>query len=64
MRNFVEKRTTTNGSVYRKVAIISQLGCPLCSPNKGCNRRRKWDGSISWKDTSKAKKQWQRHHMC
>lgn len=58
MRFFDEKRSTTDSLTYKKADIFSQLGCPRCSPNKGCNRWR-FGISRSWKDQNKFKKQWQ-----
>lgn len=55
MRNFEEKRTTTNSSVYKKVAIFPQFGCPICAPNKGCNKNRD-NNYLNWK--SHRKTQW------
>ena len=57
MRNFDEKRNTTNSCVFKRAAVFPILGCPVCAPNKGCNR---FKGSIShsWKDQTKKRKQW------
>ena len=57
MRDFDEKRKTNSNSVYRKAVIISNLGCPICEPHKGCNAERNnpWK---SWKYKFKKRKQW------
>lgn len=31
-------KTTDNSSVYKKAFIKLYSSCPMCSPNKGCNR--------------------------
>lgn len=55
-------KTTTNRRIYRITAIYSQLYCPICGLNRGCNRERRWDHKWAdgWKDKN-VKKQWQRH---
>ena len=58
MRYFDEKRKTDNSSVYRKAAILAELNCSYCSPNRGCNGNRN-KTLRSWKDRTKKRKQWQ-----
>lgn len=63
MRNYDDQRTTTDNYVYKRLAIYSQLGCPICGPNKGCNRnskRKAYGSSMTWK-AKKMKKQWMKH---
>ena len=49
--------TTDNSSVYRKALINTVCSCPLCSPNRGCNRQSKWSNDNEcWK--SNRKTQW------
>lgn len=57
MRNFNEECKTTSNSVYRKIVIISNLGCPICEPHKGCNMERN-NPFKSWKYKFKKRKQW------
>lgn len=57
MRDFNEKRKTTSSSVYRKAVIYHQLGCPICEPNRGCNREKN-NPFKSWKFKFKKRKQW------
>ena len=46
---------TSNSYVYKKLAIQVELtGCPICSPNRGCNRRRK-KKIRNWKKQRKTK---------
>ncbi len=47
-------KTTLNSQVYNK-ALRNNFGCPICGPNKGCNRKRTHD-SYCWK--SNRKDQW------
>jgi len=45
-----EKKTlkhTMNSQVYNK-ALRQNMGCPICPPNRGCNRNRD-NHSLSWK---------------
>lgn len=45
---------TTNSRVYKMAKNPLISGCPICSPHKGCNRRkRKIDHS--WKNYRKTK---------
>jgi hypothetical protein len=46
--------TTTNNKVYKMALYDLILGCPICAPNRGCNRNRNYDNS--WK--SYRKTQW------
>jgi hypothetical protein len=48
MRNKKTIKNTMNSQVY-KMAIKSNLGCPICPPNKGCNRYKNTDLK-SWKN--------------
>ena len=46
-----EKKTlqnTMNSRVY-KMALRQNMGCPICPPNKGCNRNRD-NNYKSWKN--------------
>ena len=45
----ITKKNTTNSRVYKMIAIINELSCPMCPPNKGCNRKRDWKAR-NWKD--------------
>ena len=50
-------KTTDNASVYKKAFVNLYFHCPICSPNKGCNRQAKWThDNESWK--SNRKTQW------
>ena len=57
MRDFDEKRKTTSNSVYRRAVIYHHLGCPICEPNRGCNKERN-NPFKSWKYKYKKRKQW------
>ena len=48
MKNFEMLKTTGNSSVYRKAFIKLYSKCPMCSPNRGCNRHFSTDIN-SWK---------------
>ena len=41
------QKHTMNSRVY-KMAMRVNLGCPICAPNRGCNRNRDND-SRCWK---------------
>jgi len=45
---------TTDRKTYRSAANTGHGNCSLCSPNRGCNRNRKYDRS--WKKYRKT--QW------
>jgi hypothetical protein len=50
-------KTTDNASVYKKVFVKLHLHCPICPPNKGCNRQAKWNNDYEcWKTNRKT--QW------
>jgi len=54
MKKSIEKRTTTNSSIYKKSAILPLLHCSKCPPNKGCNSyKNKYQKS--WKKYRKTK---------
>ena len=56
MRAIEEYKTTTNSRVYNMMMReCSSISCPICGPNKGCNRYREY-GNLSWK--GKRKTQW------
>lgn len=38
MRNTKKLKSETNNSVYNKL-MCANLGCPICPPNRGCNRK-------------------------
>ena len=49
--------TTDKPSVYRKAFIKLYSACPMCSPNRGCNKQRKYNRDCeNWK--SNRKSQW------
>ena len=49
--------TTDNPQVYKKVHNVNISQCPICSPNKGCNKRYKFThDEHCWK--SSRKHQW------
>lgn len=48
MRNKKIMKNTTNSRVY-KMALNTNMGCPICGLGKGCNRNRD-NGRKSWKD--------------
>ena len=49
--------TTDNASVYKKAFIKFYSRCPICSPNKGCNKQRSYNLDCEcWK--SNRKTQW------
>lgn len=43
-----ELELTTNSNVYRKRNFY-YLGCPICGPNNGCNRKNRWKHMANWK---------------
>lgn len=45
---------TTNSRVYKLAVNETVSGCPICSPNKGCNRNKNFDNC--WKTYRKT--QW------
>jgi len=50
MKNEKLLKNTMNSQVYNK-ALRQNLGCPICPPNKGCNRKSKnYNCFISWKN--------------
>jgi hypothetical protein len=56
-------RTTNHRRIYKysRFRLLKLSNCPLCSPNKGCDRKGRvfvCHLSHSWKDQSKRKKQW------
>ncbi len=40
-------KDTMNSQVYKK-ALRQNMGCPICPPNRGCNRNRDNDNR-NWK---------------
>lgn len=49
MKNKKIITNTTNSRVYKMARNVFISSCPICSPNKGCNRqRKKFDNS--WKN--------------
>ena len=55
MKNRDLIKHTNNSRVYKMTVREEILGCPICSPNKGCNRNRNTDYK-SWKTYRKT--QW------
>ncbi len=51
---------TTDSRVYKyaRFESLKLLGCPKCSPHRGCNRFTRRKPLRSWKDTSKRGSQW------
>lgn len=49
MKNFDVIRNTSNSRVYKMTVREEILRCPICPPNKGCNRARK-NIDNSWKE--------------
>lgn len=47
MRNKKLIKNTMNSQVY-KMALNANLGCPICGPNRGCNRNR--NNNNNWKN--------------
>lgn len=45
---------TDNSKEYKMAKREITLGCPICPPNRGCNRNRDYDNS--WKNFRKT--QW------
>lgn len=41
MRKFKELKETVNPRVQRMIARSFILGCPICGPNSGCNKKSK-----------------------
>jgi hypothetical protein len=57
MRNkLIVMKNTIDSRVYKMTSREGILGCPICSPHRGCNRRRKSDLSDCWKRYRKS--QW------
>ncbi len=48
------KDTTTDNKTYKYLRYAVVLGCPICGPNSGCNRRNK-KVDRSWKRNRKTK---------
>lgn len=49
-------KNTDNSRVYKMANRETFTSCPICSPNKGCNRKNRWGGMTSWKKIRKT--QW------
>ena len=45
--------TTSNSKEYKRLRGITNSGCPICAPHRGCNRNR--NVSKSWKSYRKTK---------
>lgn len=49
--------STDNPSVYKKAFIKLYSSCPMCSPNRGCNKQRKYNHDCeNWKSSRRS--QW------
>lgn len=67
MKKFIEYRTTTNSSVYRKLHKEAHAHCSFCKWNCGCNNTGKWYSfggrEPNWKLSSKNAKQWNKRTL-
>ena len=55
-RRAEEFKDTDNRSVYKKLFTKLYSSCPMCSPNKGCNKRSRNRFHIrTWKKFRKTK---------
>jgi len=47
-------KTITDRKTFKRVWLSKELSCPICGPNKGCNRARKKIDKC-WKQHRKTK---------
>ena len=52
--NIDKLKTVTDNKTYKYIRYSRVLGCPICGPNAGCNRRDK-KVDRSWKRNRKTK---------
>lgn len=50
MRKIEIEKTTWNSFTFKRVYLNSKISCPICPPNKGCNKKSGRDSrKKNWK---------------
>lgn len=46
-------KETTDFKTWKRIQLSKVLGCPICGPNSGCNKRNKHTDNRCWKTNRK-----------